>query len=128
MSEYWVSTPKIWCKHCSTFVVDSPLGKKNHDATAKHQLALKRFLRDLHRSNERDTAAAATAKREVARLNALVDGSPSSSTSYTAAAAAPSVAKPELKKGERWGATEGVVSAEVRQRQMRELAALGVAL
>jgi hypothetical protein len=124
MSEYWKSIPKYWCKHCKDFATDTPLGRKNHEATAKHQSALKRFLRDLHKDNERATAASENAKREVARLNALVGGGGSSS----AAAPAPTVAKPEQKKGERWGVANRPLTAEEKKRQMKELEALGVAM
>ncbi|KAA8893750.1 hypothetical protein FN846DRAFT_787508 [Sphaerosporella brunnea] len=124
MSEYWKSIPKYWCKHCKDFVTDTALGRKNHEATAKHQSALKRFLRDLHKDNERATAASEKAKREVARLNALVGDS----SSAAAAGPAPSVAKPELKKGERWGVANRPLTAEEKKRQMKELEALGVAM
>ncbi|MCJ1387516.1 hypothetical protein MMC18_000359 [Xylographa bjoerkii] len=75
MSEYWKSTPKYWCKHCKTYVRDTKLEKQNHDATPKHQGNIKRFLRDLHRGNERDEREKQRAKDEVARLN----GEPGSS-------------------------------------------------
>ncbi|KAF8542719.1 hypothetical protein BDD12DRAFT_678626, partial [Trichophaea hybrida] len=123
MSEYWKSIPKYWCKHCKDFVTDTPLGRKNHDATAKHQSALKRFLRDLHRDNERAISATENAKREVARLNALVSGSSSSSPVPTLA-----VAKPQQAKGERWGVANRELTAEEKKRQMQELEALGVAM
>ena len=51
MSEYWKSTPKYWCKHCGIYVRDTKLERTNHEATGKHQGALKRFLRDLHRGH-----------------------------------------------------------------------------
>ncbi|KAH0603876.1 uncharacterized protein H6S33_007535 [Morchella sextelata] len=117
MSEYWKSTPKYYCKHCKTFVVDTPVSKKNHDASPKHQGALKRFLRDLHRTTEKEASAAASAKREVARLNALVSG-PSPSSSSSAAAAGPTY-KPVSTRA----ATE-----EERKRHLKELESLGVAL
>ncbi|KAF8249262.1 hypothetical protein K440DRAFT_660271 [Wilcoxina mikolae CBS 423.85] len=123
MSEYWKSIPKYWCKHCKDFVTDTTLGRKNHDATAKHQSALKRFLRDLHRDNERAISATENAKREVARLNALVSGSSSSSPVPT-----PAVAKPQQTKGERWGVANRELTAEEKKRQMKELEALGVAM
>jgi hypothetical protein len=126
MADYWKSIPKYWCKHCKDFVTDTPLGRKNHEATAKHQSALKRFLRDIHKDNERATAASENAKREVARLNALVGGGGGGGSS--AAAPAPSVAKPELKKGERWGVANRPLTAEEKKRQMKELEALGVAM
>ncbi|KAH8148561.1 uncharacterized protein LAJ45_07272 [Morchella importuna] len=117
MSEYWKSTPKYYCKHCKTFVVDTPVSKKNHDASPKHQGALKRFLRDLHRTTEKEANAATAAKREVARLNALV--SPGSSSSSASAAGLPA---PTYKPPAR-AATE-----EERKRHLKELESLGVAL
>ena len=124
MSEYWKSIPKYWCKHCKDFVTDTPLGRKNHDATAKHQSGIKRFLRDLHRDNERAQTATENAKREVERLNALVGGSSSAAVS----AKTQSVAKPEVARGEKWGAATRALTAEEKKRQMKELEALGVAM
>ncbi|KAL8941803.1 MAG: hypothetical protein Q9216_002041 [Gyalolechia sp. 2 TL-2023] len=72
MSEYWKSTPKYWCKHCKIFVRDTKLEKTNHDATAKHQGNIKRFLRDLHRGHEREERDKDRAKSEVERLNGVV--------------------------------------------------------
>ncbi|KAH7161714.1 hypothetical protein EDB81DRAFT_642670 [Dactylonectria macrodidyma] len=78
MSEYWKSTPKYWCKHCSCYVRDTKLERQNHEATGKHQGALKRFLRDLHRGHEREERDKEIARREIARLNGVVAGSSSS--------------------------------------------------
>ncbi|KAM0354402.1 hypothetical protein ACHAPU_001446 [Fusarium lateritium] len=77
MSEYWKSTPKYWCKHCQCYVRDTKLERQNHESTAKHQGALKRFLRDLHRGHERDEREKERAKQEIARLNGVVSGSSS---------------------------------------------------
>ncbi|KAL8749135.1 MAG: hypothetical protein Q9199_007875 [Rusavskia elegans] len=77
MSEYWKSTPKYWCKHCKTFVRDTKLEKTNHEATAKHQGNIKRFLRDLHRGHEREERDKDKAKYEVERLNGVVSGTSS---------------------------------------------------
>ncbi|KAI2633428.1 hypothetical protein GGS21DRAFT_134857 [Xylaria nigripes] len=85
MSEYWKSTPKYWCKHCSTYVRDTKLERTNHEATAKHQSALKRFLRDLHRGHENEQREKDRAKREIDRLNGVVR-QPVSSTATTATA------------------------------------------
>lgn len=74
MSDYWKSTPKYWCKHCKAYVRDTKLERQNHDATPKHQGNLKRFLRDLHRGNEKEQKDKERAKQEVARLNGLVSG------------------------------------------------------
>ncbi|KAF4980413.1 hypothetical protein FZEAL_3566 [Fusarium zealandicum] len=75
MSEFWKSTPKYWCKHCACYVRDTKLERQNHESTAKHQGALKRFLRDLHRGHEREEREKEYARREVARLNGVVAGS-----------------------------------------------------
>lgn len=83
----------------------------------KHQGSLKRFLRDLHRSNEREQNAASAAKREVARLNALVGGP--SSTGASTFTGPTSVYKQPAARG---------ASEEERKRQLKELEALGVAL
>ncbi|KAI3324431.1 hypothetical protein HD806DRAFT_68626 [Xylariaceae sp. AK1471] len=86
MSEYWKSTPKYWCKHCSTYVRDTKLERTNHENTAKHQSGLKRFLRDLHRDHENELREKDRAKREIDRLNGVVNPSfstPSSSSSST---------------------------------------------
>jgi len=127
MTEYWKSTPKYWCKHCQTFVADSPLSRKNHDATAKHQIALKKFLRELHKTNEREKRDSESAKREVERLNNLVGGVGSSSSSSTAVPT-PSVAKPEQSKAKAWGKSNRLLTATEQKRQMKELEALGVAM
>jgi U1 zinc finger len=119
MSEYWKSTPKYYCKHCKIYVVDTPLSRKNHDASLKHQGNLKRFLRDLHRNSEREKAAAENAKREVARLNALTGSGPS--TSSSSLGSTPGAYKPRPPP-------PGPVSEAERKRQMKELEALGVAL
>lgn len=79
MADYWKSTPKYWCKHCSMYVVDTKVSRTNHDATGKHQSAVKRALRDLHRDHERQEREKERAKREVDRLNGIVGGESSKS-------------------------------------------------
>ncbi|KAI0405149.1 hypothetical protein F4802DRAFT_200144 [Xylaria palmicola] len=107
MSEYWKSTPKYWCKHCSTYVRDTKLERTNHEATAKHQSALKRFLRDLHRGHENEEREKERAKREIDRLNGITTKPPASfSASSSAAAAASTPAQ--------------------RQRQWEQLAEMGI--
>lgn len=102
------------------FVVDTPVSKKNHDASPKHQGNLKRFLRDLHRANEREQTAAESAKREVARLNTLVGGPGSSSSGGPSSSfAGPSSLYKQVPQA---------TNEEERKRQLKELEALGVAL
>ncbi|KAL7941192.1 hypothetical protein V8C42DRAFT_335595 [Trichoderma barbatum] len=93
MSEYWKSTPRYWCKHCSCYVRDTKLEKANHEATAKHQGALKRSLRDLHRNHEREERDKERARQEIARLNGVVGGSSSSGPSGASAKASESQLK-----------------------------------
>ncbi|KAM0426317.1 hypothetical protein ACHAPT_008357 [Fusarium lateritium] len=112
MSEYWKSTPKYWCKHCACYVRDTKLERQNHESTAKHQGALKRFLRDLHRGHEREEREKERARQEVARLNGVVAGSSSSS------AAGPSRPAPR--------APQSAPSEASLKKQREQLAELGV--
>ncbi|GKT59926.1 U1 zinc finger domain-containing protein [Colletotrichum tofieldiae] len=115
MSEYWKSTPKYWCKHCSIFVRDTKLERQNHEATGKHQGALKRFLRDLHRGHEQEEREKERAKREVERLKGIAPGSSASSFS------APSYSRP--------GSSAPPTSTEAqRKQQMEQLAEMGVSI
>ncbi|TQN68934.1 hypothetical protein CSHISOI_06548 [Colletotrichum shisoi] len=119
MSEYWKSTPKYWCKHCSIFVRDTKLERQNHEATGKHQGALKRFLRDLHRVHEQEEREKERAKREVERLKGIAPGSSASAFS------GPSYPRP----GGSSGAPAPPSSAEAqRKQQMEQLAGLGVSI
>ncbi|KAM7199989.1 hypothetical protein V8F33_004163 [Rhypophila sp. PSN 637] len=127
MSEYWKSTPKYWCKHCAVFVRDTKLERANHEATGKHQGAIKRALRDLHRGAEREEREKDRAKREVERLNGVVSGA-------GGALSAGSSSAPGI--GSRFGGaktqtttqTQTKVTEEERQRQLEQLAELGVAI
>ncbi|KAK2775043.1 u1 zinc finger domain-containing protein [Colletotrichum kahawae] len=117
MSEYWKSTPKYWCKHCSIFVRDTKLERQNHEATGKHQGALKRFLRDLHRGHEQEERDKDRARREIERLKGVASGSPSSSTSFAKPGSSSSAPAPAP------GGTEAA-----RKRQMEQLAEMGVSI
>lgn len=117
MSEYWKSTPKYWCKHCKTFVVDTKLSRTQHDATGRHQGALARFLRDLHRNNERESNTKEAAKREVERLNALTSGKPLLPSSSSGSGSA------------KWAMSAVRTLSEAEQKaQLKQLESLGVAL
>jgi hypothetical protein len=117
MSEYWKSTPKYWCKHCSVFVRDTGLERANHESTAKHQGAIKRSLQQ-EREKER-------AKREVDRLNGVVSGSSGGGAS--------SASRPGTKTKPSSGAYGAPpppqqVSQAERQKQLEQLAELGVSI
>ena len=141
MAEYWKSTvsttlnsdlehhinlrtliqPKYWCKHCGIYVRDTPFERTQHEATGKHQGALKRFLRDIHRNKEQEERESNKAKSEVERLKGLVSGS-----------------GPDRQQQPPWkrlgGASTGGASVsrsanvESRKRQMAQLAEMGVAI
>ncbi|KAJ4420077.1 hypothetical protein N0V85_000731 [Neurospora sp. IMI 360204] len=131
MAEYWKSTPKYWCKHCSVFVRDTPLERRNHESTAKHQGAIKRSLRDLHRSADQQEREKERARREVERLNGVVSGSGTPGASGSSSAGQ----RGGHKSGGGGGASSGPTGANAssvglseaeRQRQLEQLAQLGV--
>jgi hypothetical protein len=118
MSEYWKSTPKYWCKHCSVYVRDTKLERSNHEATGKHQGSLKRFLRDLHRGHENELREKDRAKREIDRLNGIVPSS-SSAASGSSSSAPPVSAGPVSQ-------TPGRATETQRQKQWEQLADMGI--
>ncbi|ORY61793.1 uncharacterized protein BCR38DRAFT_441149 [Pseudomassariella vexata] len=120
MSEFWKSTPKYWCKHCGVYVRDTKLERTNHEATGKHQSALKRFLRDLHRGHENEERDKDRAKREIERLNGLVGSSSGAAGSAGSVSSnAPTAGRIAPK------AASGDVTAQ-RQKQWAQLALMGV--
>ena len=119
MSEYWKSTPSYWCKFCHTYVRDTGIERKNHEASAKHQNSIQRSLRELHKGKEREDREKQRAKDEVARLNGLVSGKASSGgagAGVIGAKSVPSMAPPQLS------------AAAQRKAHAEQLAALGVQL
>ncbi|ETS78180.1 hypothetical protein PFICI_10242 [Pestalotiopsis fici W106-1] len=121
MSEYWKSTPKYWCKHCSVFVRDTKLERSNHDATAKHQSALKRFLRDLHRGHDKEEKEKDRAKREIERLNGVVGSSSSSNAAGPSSSSGPAPVAPKQSSQATARGTE-----TQRQKQWEQLAEMGI--
>ncbi|OJD38622.1 u1 zinc finger domain-containing protein [Diplodia corticola] len=130
MAEYWKSTPKYWCKFCQVFVRDTKIERQNHDATGRHQSAIQRSLRDIHRTREREDREKQRAKDEVARLNGLTGAgaggaSSSSSASATTATRAGKAAQPQPSAR---AAPSQQATAEERKRQLKQLADMGVAV
>ncbi|KAJ9627857.1 hypothetical protein H2203_003075 [Taxawa tesnikishii (nom. ined.)] len=124
MSEYWKSTPKYWCKFCKTYVRDTALERKQHDATPKHQNNIQKSLREIHKNRDREEREKQRAKDEVARLNSLVGGKPAASSPGPSVAPAPiKKAPPHFTKTPQAQATP-----EERKRQMSQLAAMGIAI
>ncbi|KAK7754506.1 hypothetical protein SLS62_003526 [Diatrype stigma] len=129
MSEYWKSTPKYWCKHCGIYVRDTKLERTNHEATGKHQGALKRFLRDLHRGHEQELREKDRAKREIERLNGVVGSSGSAGDNVagpSSSAATPQIRKDGNAKKDVNPNTIAVVTKEQRQQQWEQLVELGI--
>ncbi|KAI1451309.1 hypothetical protein F4805DRAFT_109644 [Annulohypoxylon moriforme] len=120
MSEYWKSTPKYWCKHCSIYVRDTKFERQNHEATGKHQGALKRFLRDLHRNHEQDQREKERAKREVERLNGIVSSGSTNDIENTSKASA-SAASANVSVS-----SQPHASDPQRQKQWEQLAEMGI--
>ncbi|KAL2150617.1 hypothetical protein VTH82DRAFT_7180 [Thermothelomyces myriococcoides] len=118
MADYWKSTPKYWCKHCGVYVRDTGLERANHEAMAKHQSAVKRSLREIHRNAEQKEREKDRAKQEIDRLNGVVSG---------ARGASSSASKSTTKAGGgAYGAPPQQVSQAERQKQLEQLAELGV--
>ncbi|KAL4908323.1 hypothetical protein BDW74DRAFT_99633 [Aspergillus multicolor] len=120
MAEYWKSAPKFWCKQCKIYIRDTAFEKTQHEATAKHQSNLKRFLREIHRDNERSQRDSQRAKDEVERLKQSVAGAGGKAgDNQSWKKSASSTAAP---------APQRPVSVEERKKQMAQLAEMGVAI
>ncbi|KAL2869873.1 putative formin binding protein [Aspergillus lucknowensis] len=119
MAEYWKSAPKYWCKQCKIYIRDTAFERTQHEATGKHQGNLKRFLRDIHRDNERQQRDSQRAKDEVERLRQSVSGKPGDKPPWKSASSTSTAAAP---------AQPRAASVEERKRQMAQLADMGVAI
>lgn len=120
MSEYWKSTPKYWCKFCSTYVRDTPNEKRNHEATGKHKGGVQRSLRSIHKEQEIQEREKSRAKAEVDRLNGIVDVGKTTSSKDTGLKLGQSVQT-------RVNNTPAATVAE-RKQQMKQLADMGIAV
>ncbi|KAL8399749.1 hypothetical protein RB594_000236 [Gaeumannomyces avenae] len=130
MSEYWKSTPRYWCKHCSMYVRDTKLDRANHEATGKHRGGVERALRDLHRGHERDEREKERARREIERLNGVVGGGGPSSSDAAGASkprTGPPAPQPQPQQQQQGGPAAGL-SKEQRQAQLEQLVAMGVSI
>ncbi|KAL2809913.1 hypothetical protein BJX63DRAFT_403820 [Aspergillus granulosus] len=120
MAEYWKSAPKYWCKQCKIYIRDTAFERTQHEATGKHQGNLKRFLRDIHRDNERSQRDSQRAKDEVERLRQSVSGKPGDKPPWKSSASSiPAVSATGPPRP---------ASVEERKKQMAQLAELGVAI
>ncbi|KAJ5814971.1 Zinc finger U1-type [Penicillium riverlandense] len=122
MAEYWKSAPRHWCKQCKIFIRDTPFEKTQHEASGKHQSALKRFLREIHKDNEIKTRESQRAKSEVERLRQSVAGSGGDSKAGAPSRSAVPTPPTARKQPDR------PVSIEERKKQMAQLADMGIAV
>jgi hypothetical protein len=97
MSEYWKSTPSYWCKFCSRYVKDTPIEKRNHEASIQHQNNIQRSLRNLHKDHDREEREKQRAKDEVARLKGELPPS-RAAASIAAAPTGPSLTPAQQRK------------------------------
>lgn len=100
---------------------DTPIERKNHESTPKHQHNIQRSLRDLHKNTEREQREKQRAKDEVARLNGLVSGRGGAASGSSTGASAGAGKKPAASAAPQ-------ATPEERKRQMAQLAAMGVAV
>lgn len=118
-----LSQPKYWCKHCSTYVKDTPFEKTQHESTGKHQGNLKRFLSGIQKNHAKNEREKDQAKAEVDRLSRIagtsssVDSSTSTPSTKTAAAAAASKKSSSI-----------TLSVADQKRQWAQLAEMGIAV
>lgn len=98
---------------------DSPLERKNHDASGRHQNNISRSLRELHKGQERETREKQRAKDEVARLNGLFSDKPGNARDATRPSGSASRPAP---------APANMNPAAQRKAHAEQLAAMGVAL
>ncbi|KAJ8102124.1 hypothetical protein POJ06DRAFT_300022 [Lipomyces tetrasporus] len=75
---------KYWCKPCKTFVLDTKLGRSQHEASVRHKSSMDRTLRDLHRQKAQSERNERDAKRILAGIERSVSGSSSKHGSTTA--------------------------------------------
>lgn len=110
--------PKYWCKHCNTYVKDTPLERKQHENTGKHQGNLKRFLQTIQNDHAKNEREKDKAKSEVERLNRVV-GSKTST-------AIPSSTHPLASSKTSSSSTS--LSAADQKRQWAQLAEMGISV
>jgi len=115
--------PKYWCKHCATYVKDTPFERKQHENTGKHQGNLRRFLQGIQKDYAKNEREKEVAKAEIERLN-RVAGTGTAAASGSSSAP-PSSAPVSIKISKR---PSNTLSAADQKRQWTQLAAMGIAI
>lgn len=68
MTEYWKSVGNYYCDYCKVFVRNDTFNRRQHEASPRHEGALKRQVRDIHRNSEKEARELLEANRELARI------------------------------------------------------------
>lgn len=68
MTEYWKSVGNYYCDYCKIFVRNDSFNRRQHEASPRHEGALKRQVRDIHRNSEKEARNLLAANRELARI------------------------------------------------------------
>ncbi|KAK9382043.1 uncharacterized protein V2V93DRAFT_366267 [Kockiozyma suomiensis] len=88
---------KYWCKPCKTFVLDTKLGKSQHESSVRHKSSMDRTLRELNRSKIQVQRNEREAKRILNQIDKAVSGesgSPTSTNSSNSTASIKASSKP----------------------------------
>ncbi|KAK9460084.1 uncharacterized protein V1516DRAFT_484629 [Lipomyces oligophaga] len=68
---------KYWCKPCKSFVLDTKLGKSQHEISSKHKSSIDRTLKDLHRQKVQQERNDRDAKRILNQIEKTIGSSSS---------------------------------------------------
>ena len=115
MSEPWRSVNRIHCDLCGATYRETEFETKQHKKSDRHQGAIEKSIRRTQQDKTKKEREAQKAKDEVARVNAIANGKP----------APPARPKPTFNATSNGG---GARSESDKMRQMKELAAMGVAV
>ncbi|GAB7363861.1 hypothetical protein MBLNU230_g4425t1 [Neophaeotheca triangularis] len=119
MASHWKSTERYWCKFCSDFVKDTKYDRKAHELSTKHQNAIQRSLKDIHKAKTQEDRDKQRAKDELARVNGIVSGKKPAGGIQGAADSGGPGSK---------GQGERPATAAERRAQMEQLVAMGIQL
>lgn len=72
MTEYWKSVGNYYCDYCKAFIRDDAFNRRNHEGSERHQNALKRQVRNIHKKHEQEARDQARTNRELAKMGAKV--------------------------------------------------------
>lgn len=117
MADHWKSTNRYWCKFCSDFIKDTTFDRKNHETSPKHQNAIQRSLREIHKNKAKEDRDKQRARDEVARVTGVVSGKKPDSNVQGA---------PDF--GQQKGHEERKATPAERRAQMEQLMAMGIKL